>query len=312
MTYRHLSVMLKEAVDYLNCRSGGTYVDCTLGGAGHSKAILENILPDGLLIGIDRDMDAIRNANEKLKQYKENVRLYHDNFINLPAILKASGVPSVDGILLDLGLSYNQLENSGRGFSFSKDEPLDMRMDSRTSTTAYDIVNSFNERKLSDIFYTFGEERHSKKIARNIVQARSTRPIATSRELAEIVKRSVPAQKTGKKKIHPATQVFMALRIAVNDELENIKTFLGNVVELLNRQGRIVVLSFHSLEDRIVKHWIKDMESDCSCPPQFPKCVCNKKKLFRSVTRKVVIPSGEEIQENPMARSTKMRVAEKM
>lgn len=312
MTYRHLSVMPEETIDYLNCRPGKTYVDCTLGGAGHTRAILENIIPDGLLISIDRDLDAIRNAEHILKPYKSNVRLFHDNFVNLPGILKTLGISSVNGILIDLGLSLNQLENSGRGFSFSKDEPLDMRMDSRSEITAAEIVNRYNEKELADIFYKFGEERYSRKIAKNIVHERSSKKIASSRELAEIVKRSVPVQKAAKKKIHPATQVFMALRIAVNNELENINTFLGNVVELLDKNGRLVVLSFHSLEDRIIKHWIRDMESDCSCPPQFPKCVCNKEKLVRSVTRKVVRPSMEEIEKNPMARSTKMRVAEKV
>ncbi len=312
MTYHHLSAMPNEVMNYLNCKPGRTYVDCTLGGAGHAKAILENILPDGLLIGIDRDPDAIKNAKKVLKSYDSNTRLFHDNFVSLPEILTGLGISAVDGILLDLGLSLNQLENSGRGFSFNKDEPLDMRMDLRSKNTASEIINSHSEKELADIFYKFGEERYSKKIARNIVKERSSKRIESSRELAMLVKRSVPVKKTAKKRIHPATQVFMALRIAVNNELDNIKTFLGNVAELLNPEGRLLVLSFHSLEDRIVKHWIKEMESDCVCPPQFPKCVCNKKKLVRSVTRKVVLPSAEEIEKNPMARSTKMRVAEKV
>jgi len=304
--------MPNEVLRYLSCRPGGTYVDCTLGGAGHSGRILKEILPDGLLIGIDRDTDALINAVKVLKPFEANTRLFHDNFVRLPDILSQLGIEAVDGILLDLGLSFNQIENSGRGFSFNKDEPLDMRMDARSGVTAEDIVNDMDENSLAEIFSQYGEERFSRRIAKIIVLSRNKNKIRSSRELAMIVKSAIPAKQSKKQKIHPATRVFMALRIAVNNELENLETFLGNVAELLKPEGRLLVISFHSLEDRIVKHWIRKLETTCICPPQFPRCVCNQTPLVRAVIRKAAVPTQEEIEVNPMARSARLRVAEKL
>ncbi len=316
MIYRHISVMLNEVIEYLNCRPGKCYVDCTVGGAGHSSAILEKIKPDGLLVGIDQDADAIQNAVHVLKSDISNVRLIHDNYVNLPNILSQLNISSVDGIIADLGLSFNQLENSGRGFSFQKTEPLDMRMDASSGITAADIVNNDTEEVLERIFKSYGEERWARRIARRIVALRAGQRIQTSKELAEIVCDAIPKRsmykRKHKRKKHPATKVFMALRIAVNNELEILESFIAGAVDLLNPGGRICFLSFHSLEDRIVKRQFKDLEGRCTCPPDFPKCVCDKKQIIRILTRKVVRPTEEEVSINPMARSASLRVAEKV
>lgn len=312
MIYRHISVMLNEVIEYLNCRPGKCYVDCTVGGAGHSSAILEKIKPDGLLVGIDQDADAIQNAVHVLKSDISNVRLIHDNYVNLPNILSQLNICSVDGIIADLGLSFNQLENSGRGFSFQKTEPLDMRMDASSGITAADIVNNDTEEALERIFKSYGEERWARRIARRIVAFRVDQRIETSKELSEIVCNAIPKQSMHKRRKHPATKVFMALRIAVNNELEILESFIAGAVDLLNPGGRICFLSFHSLEDRIVKRKFKDLEGRCTCPPDFPKCVCDKKQIIRILTRKVVRPTEEEVSINPMARSASLRVAEKV
>ncbi len=312
MAYRHIPVMLNEAIHYLNCRPGKTYTDCTLGGSGHAKAICERILPDGLLIGIDQDIDAITNAQKALQPYTSHIRLFHGNFINLPQFLAQIEIGAVDGILLDLGLSLHQLENSGRGFSFQKDEPLDMRMDKRSATRAGDLVNNLAEDALRKIFKTYGEERWSKQVARRIVKQRGQKKIQTSRELARIVCDAVPRRKPAAQRIHPATRVFMALRIAVNEELEVLSRFMAGVADWLNPEGRLCVLSFHSLEDRIVKQHIKAMEKGCTCPPKLPECVCGKKPVMRSLTKKVIRPGDHEIEVNPMARSTRLRAAERI
>jgi len=304
--------MLNEVIEYLNCRPGKCYVDCTVGGAGHSSAILEKIKPDGLLVGIDQDADAIQNAVHVLKSDISNVRLIHDNYVNLPNILSQLNICSVDGIIADLGLSFNQLENSGRGFSFQKTEPLDMRMDASCGITAADIVNNDSEEDLERIFKSYGEERWARRIARRIVALRAVQRIQTSKELAEIVCDAIPKQSMHKRRKHPATKVFMALRIAVNNELEILESFIAGAVDLLNPGGRICFLSFHSLEDRIVKKQFRDLEGRCTCPPDFPKCVCDEKQIVRILTRKVVRPTEEEVNINPMARSASLRAAEKV
>jgi 16S rRNA (cytosine1402-N4)-methyltransferase len=304
--------MLNEVIEYLNCRPGKCYVDCTVGGAGHSSAILEKIKPDGLLVGIDQDADAIQNAVHVLKSDISNVRLIHDNYVNLPNILSQLNIRSVDGIIADLGLSFNQLENSGRGFSFQKTEPLDMRMDASCGITAADIVNNDTEENLERIFKSYGEERWARRIARRIVALRAGQRIETSKELADIVCDAIPKQSMHKRRKHPATKVFMALRIAVNNELEILESFIAGAVDLLNPGGRICFLSFHSLEDRIVKRQFRELEGKCICPPDFPKCVCDQKQIVRILTRKVVRPTEEEVSINPMARSASLRVAEKM
>jgi 16S rRNA (cytosine1402-N4)-methyltransferase len=311
MPYFHIPVMLAEVVHYLDCRPGKTYIDCTLGGAGHARTICDKILPDGILVGIDQDKDAIRNAKRLLKSYEANVYLVHDNFINLPEIISQYHITAADGILLDLGLSLHQLESSNRGFSFRKEEPLDMRMNTDNKLKAADIVNSESEENLKKIFKDYGEERWSRRIARKIVQIRKHEKILSSRQLATIVCNAVP-QEAFKQKIHPATRVFMALRIAVNRELENLESFMQSAVGCLNPGGRLCVLSFHSLEDRIVKKQMKAWEKGCTCPPDFPDCVCGQKPLVRILTKKVVRPKEKEIEINPMARSTKLRAMEKL
>ena len=304
--------MLPQVLHFLNCKQGKIYVDCTLGGSGHARAICEKIVPDGVLIGIDQDIDAIQNATKVLKQFDLAIHLFHDNFVHLPDLLRQLRIAAVDGILLDLGISLHQLESSGRGFSFNKEEPLDMRMNIEASTKAEDLINSMEEKSLRKIFQEYGEERWAGQITRKIVKQRQRKAIRSSAELAQIICDAVPKKASLNQKIHPATRVFMALRIAVNKELERLDLFMENVADLLNPKGRLCVLSFHSLEDRIVKHRIKALEKTCVCPPDFPKCVCNQKKIVRSLTKKVVRPTKDEIEINPMARSSKLRAFEKI
>jgi 16S rRNA (cytosine1402-N4)-methyltransferase len=304
--------MLNEVVDYLNCRPGNVYVDGTLGGCGHARAICEKIIPGGTFIGIDQDIDAISNAETVLKDYSSNIHLFHGNFIRLADFLTQLGIDSVDGILLDLGFSLHQIEDSGRGFSFRKDEPLDMRMDIQSPQTAEILVNKLSQAELQKLFKDYGEERRAKQIARNITRNRQQKKIRSSKELAQIIIDSIPAKAAFQQKIHPATRVFMALRIAVNQELEMLKTFLDHAVDLLNPGGRLCVLSFHSLEDRIVKRRFKALEKGCTCAPQLPQCVCGLKPQLRILTKKVVRPSAEEVAANPMARSTRLRAAERI
>jgi 16S rRNA (cytosine1402-N4)-methyltransferase len=296
----------------MNCRSGGVCVDCTLGGCGHARAICENIVPGGLFVGIDQDIDAITNAEKALKDYSSMIHLFHGNFDRLPEYLESLNITSVDGLLLDLGLSLNQIENSGRGFSFKKDEPLDMRMDVRSPQTAESLVNRLAPEELKKIFREYGEERWANRIAKKIANARRLKKISTSKQLAQIVVDSIPGHAAAKQKIHPATRVFMALRIAVNQELEKLKTFMMHAAGVLKPGGRLCVLSFHSLEDRIVKRGLKTLEKGCTCPPDLPRCVCGRKPQVRILTKKVVRPTTEEIAANPMARSTRLRAAEKI
>ena len=312
MPFKHIPVMLPQVLHYLNCKQGKIYVDCTLGGSGHARAICEKIVPDGVLIGIDQDIDAIQNATKVLKQFDLSIHLFHENFVHLPELLRQLRIAAVDGILLDLGISLHQLESSGRGFSFNKEEPLDMRMNIAASTKAEDLINSMEEKSLRNIFQEYGEERWAGQIARKIVKQRQRKAIRSSAELAQIICDAVPKKASFNQKIHPATRVFMALRIAVNRELERLDLFMENVADLLNPKGRLCVLSFHSLEDRIVKHRIKALEKTCVCPPDFPICVCTQKKIVRSLTKKVVRPTKDEIEINPMARSSKLRAFEKI
>ena len=312
MQYRHIPAMPKEVIYYLNCRPGKIFVDGTIGGCGHAGKICEKILPDGLLIGIDQDMDAITNAEKVLESYAANVRLFHGNFIHLPDFLSQLKIAAVDGILLDLGVSLHQIENSGRGFSFRGDEPLDMRMDKQSGETAESLINNLARGSLSSIFKDYGEERWAKQIAYKIVEARKQKKIRTSKQLTQIVIDAIPGHALSKQKIHPATRVFMALRIAVNQELERLKTFMEQIADFLNPGGRLCVLSFHSLEDRIVKQRLKALEKGCSCPPQLPMCVCGQNPQVSILTKKVVRPTTEEVIANPMARSTRLRAAEKL
>ena len=312
MSYRHTPAMLNEAISHLNCRPGKTYVDGTLGGSGHAATLCSHITPDGVFIGFDQDIDAIKHAEVALKNFDIPIHLLHGNFIRLPEFLSQLRINKVDGILLDLGLSQNQLENSGRGFSFRKNEPLDMRMDVQSAQTAEHLVNRLAQQDLQKIFKDYGEERWAKRIAGNIVHLRQQQKIRTSKQLAQIVTDSIPRGAVTKQKIHPATRVFMALRIAVNQELDRLKAFMEYAVDYLNPGGRLCVLSFHSLEDRIVKQRLKVLEKGCTCPPRFPQCVCGQKPQIRILTKKVVRPTDTEIAANPMARSTRLRAAEKL
>jgi 16S rRNA (cytosine1402-N4)-methyltransferase len=304
--------MLNAVVFYLNCRPGKIYVDCTLGGSGHARAICEKITPGGTFIGIDQDKDAIANAAQVLQDDSVSVHLFHGNFVRLPDFLSQLKIAAVDGILLDLGLSLDQLEDSGRGFTFKKDEPLDMRMDVRSAETARDLLNQWPAEKLQDIFAMYGEERWAKQIARNIIRVRQQKIIRTTAELTRIVLNALPKQAAFHQKIHPATRVFMALRIAVNHELERLQSFLGYAADYLNGGGRLCVLSFHSLEDRLVKQRFKGLAKGCSCAPELPGCVCSHQPVVRLLTKKVVRPTREEIAANPMARSTRLRAIEKL
>jgi len=301
--------MVKEVIDYLNCSPGKTYVDGTLGGGGHAQAILQAIGPNGHLIGIDRDPDAIAYTRKSLLQ--PNIQIFHDNFTHLPQILSRLRTTGVDGILLDLGLSLYQLEESGRGFSFMRDESLDMRMNSEQGDTAEALLNRLSEKDLADLIARYGEEPWAGRIAKCIVHARRQHAIRSSLRLAEIVKKAVPAWYRHRR-IHPATRTFQAIRIAVNQELDSLKKFLDVAPNLLNPGGRLCILSFHSLEDRIVKERFRALARGCTCPPDFPKCVCGKIPQVRILTKKPVRPNPAEVQENPMARSAKLRAVERL
>ncbi|MFZ5570572.1 MAG: 16S rRNA (cytosine(1402)-N(4))-methyltransferase RsmH [Thermodesulfobacteriota bacterium] len=311
MPYQHVSVMPGETIDLLNCRPGKVYVDGTIGGAGHARLILERIVPGGLLIGMDQDAEAIENAQVVLGSYAENLRLFQGNFVTLPTVLSQLNLAAVDGILLDVGLSLHQLEKSGRGFSFRKDEPLDMRMDCRSGVRAADLINSMPESDLVMILRAYGEEPRASRIARRIVAERDRQPIRSSKMLADIICRALPPKERHGRKTHPATRSFMALRIAVNKELERLDEFLADVPRMLNPAGRICVLTFHSLEDRIVKNRFKGFSNPCGCPKELPRCICGRKPLLQIVTRRALIPSAAEIAANPLSRSAKLRAAEK-
>ncbi len=307
----HISCMPAEAAHYLNLRPGGTYVDGTVGGAGHSRIICTRIQPDGLLIGIDQDLDAIRHAREVLTPFAPRVSLHHDTFSHLDRIIRDAGLEGVDGILLDLGLSLHQLEGSGRGFSFKREEPLDMRMNAEAEMTAADVVNDWDVDDLVRIFRAYGEERRARSIAKAIVKARARKPLESSKALADLIYRCTPPAAARKQKIHPATRVFQALRITVNRELDRLERTLPMAVGCLNRGGRLCVLAFHSLEDRIVKQTFREMARACTCPPRAPVCTCKGEAQVTLLTRKVVRPTAEEIAANPMARSTRLRAIEK-
>lgn len=312
MGFEHTSVMPQEVHAYQDLKPGYICVDCTLGGSGHALSTIRAIRPGGILIGIDQDQDAIANAKTILKPYSDNIRLYHNNFSDLPDILADSKIEGVNSILLDLGFSLNQLTQSKRGFSFQKNEPLDMRMDTRNPLTAEEMVNTYAEKDLVEIFFKYGEERFSRRVAGAIAKQRIIGPIKTSDELAKIVAGAIPKKVSAKKKIHPATRIFQALRIAVNQELERLENFMAAVPSMLIKGGRISIISFHSLEDRIVKQSLKKFQVGCTCPNQLPQCVCGFVPSMKSITRKPVIATREESQANPMARSAKLRVAQKL
>ena len=311
MEFNHVSVLLRETVDGLNIRPDGIYVDGTLGGGGHSLEIAKRLTAGGHLYGIDRDMDAIEAASDRLKDYSDRFTAMHGNFYNAAEMLKAAGVDKIDGFILDLGVSSHQLDEADRGFSYMQDAPLDMRMDRSASYTAWNVVNEKSEKELNDIIFKYGEEKWAKRIAQFIVAERSVKPIDTTFELVEVIKKAVPkgARRDGP---HPAKRTCQAIRIEVNGELEILDRTVDEMTEMLNTGGRMCIITFHSLEDRIIKNAMRRHENPCTCPPEFPVCVCGKVPDGKVVTRKPVLPSDEELEHNPRSRSAKLRIKEKI
>jgi 16S rRNA (cytosine1402-N4)-methyltransferase len=310
MEFRHTSVLLDETIENLNIRPDGIYLDGTLGGAGHSLEIVKRLSGRGHLYGIDQDGDAIEAAKERLGAYEERVTVIRDNYVNARAVLEANGVSKVDGILLDLGVSSYQFDNGDRGFSYRTDAPLDMRMDTRQELTAEKIVNEYSEADIFHIIRDYGEEQFAQNIAKHIVEYRKTEPIRTTGQLNGIIKASIPAR-IREKGGHPSKQTFQALRIACNHELDVLGESLDGMIKMLTPGGRFCIITFHSLEDRIVKSSFRKNENPCTCPPDFPVCVCGKKSLGRVITRKPIVPGEEEMLENPRSKSAKLRVFER-
>lgn len=308
--FHHISVLLQECLDGLDIKPDGIYVDGTLGGAGHSTQIAKR-LTTGRLIGIDRDPVALAAAGERLKPYSHRVTLVHSNFCEISRVLDDLGVEAVDGILLDLGVSSPQLDDSSRGFSYMADAPLDMRMNSEDPVTAADIVNTWPYEDLRRILFDYGEERYAPQIAANICRRRETAPIETTLELVDVIRSAMPAQALREKQ-HPAKRSFQAIRIAVNDELGAVRKVMDAAIPRLKPGGRLAIITFHSLEDRIVKNGMADAAKGCTCPPSFPVCVCGKKPQVKLVNRKPIVATEEELEVNPRSRSAKLRVCEKM
>ncbi len=310
MEFKHTSVLLEETIDQLNIKPDGVYVDGTLGGGGHSYEIASRLGTDGRLIGIDQDGDAIEAAGNRLKEFQDKVILVRNNYCNAKAVVTENGFAKVDGIVLDLGVSSFQLDNVERGFSYKYDTALDMRMDTRQSLSARTIVNEYSEMELFRIIKDYGEEQFAKNIAKHIVRARQDKPLETTGELNEIIKAAIPARMraTGG---HPSKRTFQAIRIECNRELEVLKNSLNEFIDLLNPGGRLCIITFHSLEDRIVKSAFRKNENPCTCPPDFPVCVCGKTSKGKVITRKPILPSEEEMEHNPRSKSAKLRVFER-
>ena len=309
MNFVHKSVLLRESVDWIVTDPKGIYVDCTLGGAGHSHAIAEKLDPEGLLIGIDQDEDAIMAASKRLEDAACKVKIVHSNFRNLGTILEGLNLQEVDGIFFDLGVSSYQLDTPERGFSYMHDGPLDMRMDQEGKLTAADVVNTYKEEDLADLIYKYGEERWSRRIAQFIVEKRKEKPLRTTSDLVSVIKAAIP-KKARQDGPHPAKRTFQAIRIEVNDELKILDTTMETAVKHLKKGGRIGVITFHSLEDRIIKQSFKRMAKGCICPPELPVCVCGHKPELKK--RKEFIPSETELEDNPRARSARLRGAIKI
>ncbi|MBL4931057.1 16S rRNA (cytosine(1402)-N(4))-methyltransferase RsmH [Clostridium paridis] len=310
MEFKHLSVLLNECIDALKIKDNGKYVDCTMGGAGHSFHIVTRLGRNGELIGIDQDTDALNAAKARLKIF-DNVRYVHNNFYNIYEILEELHIPKVDGILMDLGVSSYQLDNGDRGFSYMKDAPLDMRMNRDNSLSAYEVVNNYSQEEIYRIIKEYGEEKFAKRIAGFIEENRKDKPIETTFELVDIIKRAIPA-KARREGPHPAKRTFQAIRIEVNGELEILEKAIEDSVEKLNSGGRLAIITFHSLEDRIVKNKFRDLANPCTCPKEFPMCVCGKKSKGKVITRKAIEPTEEEVERNPRSRSAKLRIFEKI
>ena len=310
MNFRHTSVLLEPSIEQLQIRPNGIYVDGTLGGGGHSYHIAERLTEDGRLIGIDRDEDAICAASKRLEPFTDRVMIVKNNYGNIREVLDRLEISQVDGILLDLGVSSYQLDTAERGFSYMADAPLDMRMDREESRTAWDIVNTYSEQELFRVIRDYGEDRFAKNIAKHIVKQREEKPVETTGELVKIIQGAIPmkVQKTGG---HPAKRTFQAIRIELNRELTVIDEVIDTMIDVLKPGGRLCIITFHSLEDRIVKSRFRMAENPCICPREFPVCVCGRKSKGHVVTRKPILPSETEMEENPRARSAKLRVFEK-
>lgn len=308
--FHHISVLLKESIEALNIRPEGVYLDGTLGGAGHSAEIARR-LSTGTLIGVDRDPKALAAAEERLAPWIDRVKLVHSNFRELDRILDSLGIPAVDGILLDLGVSSPQLDEADRGFSYMADAPLDMRMDPSDPLTAYEVVNSWPQEELRRILFAYGEERYAPLIAAAIVRRREQAPIESTLALVDVIRGAMP-QKALREKQHPAKRSFQAIRIAVNDELGAVDAVMRRAIDRLKPGGRLAVITFHSLEDRIVKNAMAEAVRGCTCPPEFPVCVCGKKPKLKLIARKPITAGEEELERNPRARSAKLRVAERL
>ena len=310
MEFKHLPVLLEECLDALDIKEDGIYVDCTLGGAGHSLEILKRLSPKGRLIGIDQDEDALKAAREKIKEYN-NVTYVHDNFHNIDAILEKLEIDKVDGILMDLGVSSYQLDTTERGFSYMRDAKLDMRMDRTQSLSAFEVVNSYSEQELGDILRNYGEEKFSKRIANFIVDRRVEKSIDTTLELVNVIDAAIPA-KYKRDGGHPAKRTFQGIRIEVNGELRILNSAIENGVHRLKSGGRMAVITFHSLEDRIIKNAFKELQDPCKCPKELPMCVCGKIPIVKLISRKPIRATQEELEVNVRSRSAKLRVAEKI
>ena len=310
MEFEHTSVLLEETIAQLNIRPDGIYVDGTLGGGGHSYYIASKLSKDGRLIGIDQDEDAIRAAGERLKPFADRVAIVRDNYCNMRRILRQMNIEHADGIMLDLGVSSYQLDQAERGFSYRYNSSLDMRMDVRQSTSAKEIVNNYSETELFHIIRDYGEEQFAKNIAKHIVLARKDKPIETTGQLNEIIKAAIPAKMraTGG---HPSKRTFQAIRIECNRELEVLKDSINDLIDLLSPGGRLCIITFHSLEDRIAKNAFRQYENPCTCPPEFPVCVCGKVPMGRVITRKPILPTAKELENNKRAKSAKLRVFER-
>ena len=308
MEFKHKPVLLEECIEGLKIKPNGIYVDGTLGGAGHSKEIAKKLSEEGLLIGIDRDEDALNAAGIKLKQF-QNIKLVKDNHDNLKEILENLGIKKVDGILLDLGVSSYQLDEKNRGFSYLGENELDMRMDKSQKLSAKEVVNTYTEEELAKIIYEYGEERYSKQIAKNICEYRNNQEIHTTKQLSEIIEKSIPKSK--QKDGHPAKRTFQAIRIEVNNEIKPLYNTVKDCIDCLKRDGRLCIITFHSLEDRVVKNAMLDAKGKCICPPDLPYCVCGVKSEGNIITKKPIIPSIKEQEENSRSKSAKLRIFEK-
>ena len=307
--FHHISVLLQECLDGLAIKPDGIYVDGTLGGAGHSSQIAKR-LTTGRLIGIDRDPVALAAAGERLKPYADRVTLVHSNFCQIKQVLADLHIDGVDGILLDLGVSSPQLDDAQRGFSYMHDAPLDMRMNNQDSLSAYDVVNTWSQEQLQKILYGYGEERYAPRIAAAICRRREEQPIATTLELVDVIRSAMPPAALREKQ-HPAKRTFQAIRIAVNDELGSVEQVMEDAIPLLKRGGRLAVITFHSLEDRIVKSAMAEAAKGCTCPPRLPVCVCGNTPKVKLISRKPIVATEEELEVNPRSRSAKLRVCEK-